>query len=374
MRYVCLLVSILPAMLAAQDGSAIYKERCASCHDAAEGRAPKLGALKAMSGEAILGSLAMGSMKPQAEGLTPPQIFALVGFIAPTGGTKIVMPGLERSCKGDSAFHVTPEGSGWNGWSTSVTNSRFQDSKAAGLTAADVPKLKLKWALNLGSAATTRGQPVMVGGSLFVSSQTGAVYALDASTGCTQWSFKADIPLRGGMRIADADGVPAVYFADGAANIYALNAETGKVIWKVQPSNLVGTMATGTLQVYKGVVYQPLSSLEEVLASDAKYECCKFRGSVVALNAATGEKLADVHDSGGTQTDAQECVGNAAVWTFGRGRMVDADHRRKAGDAVCSDGRQLLGPAVGNKRCDCGHGSEDGQNAMVPPADEGRCI
>jgi predicted CXXCH cytochrome family protein len=42
MRYVYLLISRLPAMLAAQDGAAIYKERCVSCHDAAESRAPKM--------------------------------------------------------------------------------------------------------------------------------------------------------------------------------------------------------------------------------------------------------------------------------------------------------------------------------------------
>ena len=291
MRYVCLLISIFPAMLEAQDGAAIYKERCATCHDAADSRAPKMVALKAMSGEAIFMALATGSMKKQAEGLSTPQIFALLGFIAPTGGAQNVVPGLERSCKGDATFHPAPDGPGWNGWSASVTNSRFQDAKAAGLAVSDVPKLNLKWALNLGSVVMTRGQPVVMGGRLFVSSQTGAVYALDPGTGCTQWSFRADIPLRGGMKIADAAGIPALYFADGAATIYALNAESGKVIWKVHPWNFVGAMATGTLQVYQGIVYQPMSSLEEVLAADAKYECCKFRGSVIALNAATGEKL-----------------------------------------------------------------------------------
>jgi len=86
-----------------------------------------------------------------------------------------------------------------------VTNSRFQDPKAGGLTASDVPNLKLKWALNLGNVAITRGQPAVVGGRLFVASQTGAVYALDANTGCTQWSFRADQPLRGGLRIADTN-------------------------------------------------------------------------------------------------------------------------------------------------------------------------
>ena len=42
---------IVPVTLAAQDGAAMYKERCASCHAAAEGLAPKQDSLKAMSGE-----------------------------------------------------------------------------------------------------------------------------------------------------------------------------------------------------------------------------------------------------------------------------------------------------------------------------------
>jgi predicted CXXCH cytochrome family protein len=43
----------LPATADAQDRAAIYKERCASCHDAADSRAPKLEALKGMTGEAM---------------------------------------------------------------------------------------------------------------------------------------------------------------------------------------------------------------------------------------------------------------------------------------------------------------------------------
>src|SRR5688500_20265601 len=36
----------------------------------------------------------------------------------------------------------------WNGWGNDASNSRFQNAKAAGLAAADVPKLTLKWALD----------------------------------------------------------------------------------------------------------------------------------------------------------------------------------------------------------------------------------
>ena len=98
MRYVCLLtnsprspllkavrtallalLALMIPIVSAQDGSAIYKERCASCHDAPEGRVPALSAIKAMSGEAIYLTLTTGSMRTRAEGLTTTQIFALLG-------------------------------------------------------------------------------------------------------------------------------------------------------------------------------------------------------------------------------------------------------------------------------------------------------
>ena len=47
---------------------------------------PALSAIKAMSGEAIYIALTSGAMKTQAEGLSTAQIFALLGYIAPTGG------------------------------------------------------------------------------------------------------------------------------------------------------------------------------------------------------------------------------------------------------------------------------------------------
>src|SRR5215469_14848027 len=127
MRYVCLLISMLPAGLAAQDGGAIYKERCASCHDAPQPRVPALAAIKAMSGEAAYLALTSGAMKSRAEGLSTAQIFALIGYIAPTGGAKPAAS-LEPTCKGGAAFRYDPGSPQWNGWSTSPANSRFQDA------------------------------------------------------------------------------------------------------------------------------------------------------------------------------------------------------------------------------------------------------
>ena len=73
--------------------------------------------------------------------------------------------------------------------------------------------------------------------------------------------------------------------------MYALNAQTGELIWKMRPVDHFATMATATPRYYKGVVYQPFASFEEALGPDPKFGCCTFRGSVVALDAGTGKKL-----------------------------------------------------------------------------------
>ena len=244
-----------------------------------------------MSGEAIYLALTRGVMKTQADGLSSAQIFALLGYIAPTGGARAAAPQLTPTCGTQPAFSVSANTPEWNGWSTKITNSRFQDAASAGLTAADLGRLKLKWAFNLGDVTEARSQPAVFGRYVFIGATTGALYALDADSGCTLWGFSAASAIRGGVAIGDAAGTPAVFFSDTSANVYALNAQTGKLIWKVRPVDHFATLATATPRYYNGVLYQAFSSFEETVGGDPKYQCCTFRGSVVALNAANGDKL-----------------------------------------------------------------------------------
>ncbi|MEO8663520.1 MAG: PQQ-binding-like beta-propeller repeat protein, partial [Bryobacteraceae bacterium] len=290
MRYVCLLALTISS-LSAQDGGVIYKERCATCHDAPEGRVPALSAIKAMSGEAIYAALTNGSMKSRAEGLATAQIFALIGYIAPTGGARTAAPTLMRTCPSDAPFQARANEPQWNGWSTHADNARFQDAAAAGLTATSVRNLKVKWAFNLGAVTMGRSQPTIVGDRAFIGTQTGAVYSLDVNTGCTHWGFKAASGLRGGITIGDADGAPAAFFSEGGGTVYAVHAQTGALLWKIRPVDHFASLATATPQFYKGVLYLGFSSFEEALGPDPNFECCTFRGSVVALDAATGKKL-----------------------------------------------------------------------------------
>src|SRR5438552_1296186 len=103
MRNVCLIAVVIlvwsAQVVSAQDGASIYKERCASCHDAPQGRVPSISTIKAMSAQAIYPTLTNGAMRTQAEGLSTAQIFTLIGYIAPTGATSTRPLDVTRTCK-----------------------------------------------------------------------------------------------------------------------------------------------------------------------------------------------------------------------------------------------------------------------------------
>jgi polyvinyl alcohol dehydrogenase (cytochrome) len=198
------------------------------------------------------------------------------------------------SCSGP-AKPFSPGAGDWNGWGVDNTNARFQPQP--GLAAADVPKLKLKWAVGFGGQGDTRNQaqPVIVGGRVFVGSFSGKVYSLDASSGCIYWTYDAGVFVRGGVNIQRiSDGGRArwvAFFGDGKGMAHAVDAETGAPVWKTQVDDFPVARITGTPTYYNGRLYVPVASGEELAAALPKYECCKFRGSLAALDAKTGRVI-----------------------------------------------------------------------------------
>ena len=242
---------------------------------------------------AILQALEGGSMQMQAAGMTAAERVALAIYLATPAPKAASMP-PSALCAETPAFRDTAQAPHWSGWSSDVTNTRFQDAKSAGLTVADVPRLKLKWAFSLGDGIVARSQPAVAGGRMFLGTQTGAVYSLDARTGCIYWTAQADKGIRSALTYGAASGPakqPTVYFGDTGANASALDAATGKVLWKVHVDDHFAAMITAAPQLHRGVLYVSVSSIEEALAPLSKYECCTFRGSVVALDAASGKIL-----------------------------------------------------------------------------------
>jgi polyvinyl alcohol dehydrogenase (cytochrome) len=115
------------------------------------------------------------------------------------------------------------------------------------------------------------------------------VYSLNASTGCIYWVSDADFPVRSAITVAQRGPQWALYFGDQHANAYSMDAMTGKLLWKTRVNNHPLAMTTGAPTQFEGRLYVPASSSEEVAGADPNYSCCRFRGSVTALDAATGK-------------------------------------------------------------------------------------
>jgi len=80
-------------------------------------------------------------------------------------------------------------------------------------------------------------------------------------------------------------------FGDQGGGFYAVSAETGRLLWRARPEAHESTKLTGTPVAHEGVVYVPVASWEESRPLNPAYECCTFRGSVVAYRIADGEEL-----------------------------------------------------------------------------------
>ena len=193
-----------------------------------------------------------------------------------------------------SALPALLSGPRWNGWGVDLANSRFQPAEMAGLTAEQLPRLKLKWAFAFPLTPAAWSQPVVAGGRVFAGSLNGAVYSLDAKTGCTYWIYQASpAGVRSAVTIGPGSGSVrfVAYFGDLSAGVHAVDALKGTVLWKTKVDNHPLARVTGAPQLVDDRLFVPVASFEEAAAANPKYECCTFRGSVVALDAATGKQI-----------------------------------------------------------------------------------
>jgi len=284
--------------LSAQDGPAVYGAACASCHDAGLQRAPNRATLETMTPERVLASLESGSMVSMTAARSATERRAVAEFVTGKSFQRalVTRPSLQAMCSGAaSGADSVLSGPAWNGWSATAANSRYQDTATAGFTAAAVPRLKLKWAFGFPGDIAADAQPTVAGGRVLVGSQSGNVYALSAATGCVHWYFQAAAPVRAAVSVgrieANGRSRTAAFIGDRAANVYAVDAGTGELLWKTTVDTHPVARVTGSPVFHNGRLYVPVASGEEGAGAISSYECCRFRGSLVALDAATGEQI-----------------------------------------------------------------------------------
>ena len=277
-------------------GSTIFGNYCENCHGKLDSApAPEL--LKKMTPEHIYEVLTTGVMAPMTQDLDDQQKRDIAEWV---GGRKLefgdvgAASQMPNQCSAKATVSSISSLPSWNGWSPGIHDARFQDAKDAGITPEKISDLHLRWAFALPGADSAYGQPTVVDGKVYVASDAGYLYSLDANSGCVHWSYRVGIGVRSAPivgPVTPGSNHFAVFFGDIRGNVYAVNADTGALIWKERVDEQPLSRVTGGTILYNGRLYVPVASLEEPESSSANYECCRFRGLVAAFDTASGEEL-----------------------------------------------------------------------------------
>jgi polyvinyl alcohol dehydrogenase (cytochrome) len=282
-----------------ETGRVLYEARCANCHDNPADRTPARSVIEKNSPRFLVDAM-KGVMAPMSAGLSEDEMRAIAQYLSTTdplsphaiwGPSSATMPIDGPMCEGPVPPVDLSSASQWMGWSPGKDNARLQVS--GGLQATDVPRLKVKWAFNY--PGSKNGQATVVGERLFTTSMTGAVYALNARTGCVYWRHDAEAATRSSVSLKamppGSKAKTALYYSDWTQSAVAIDADTGDLIWKTKVEDNTGVQMTGSPTLWKDTLLVPVSTGNEAFAAYDAYICCKFIGSLVALDANTGEIL-----------------------------------------------------------------------------------
>ena len=180
----------------------------------------------------------------------------------------------------------------WPVYGGDTGNQRY--SQASQITPANVNKLSVKWALQLGTNRSQESTPILVGDTLYVTSSFGPknVFAVNAKTGEVRWKYSPEMP-KGVDQYACCDvnsrGVSyndgKIFFGRLDAQVTALDAKTGKEIWTSKVVDYTqGSVITSPPTLVKNMVITGFGGGEYGV-----------RGALVALDQATGKEIWRTH-------------------------------------------------------------------------------
>jgi len=176
----------------------------------------------------------------------------------------------------------------WPVYGGDTSNTRY--SALDKITPVNVGKLKVAWALQLGSLRSQESTPVVVGDTLYVTSSHGPkhVFAVDARTGAVRWRYSPEVPPGidqfaccdvNNRGVAYANG--KVFFGRLDGHLVALDAKTGKELWKSQVIDFTqGSVITSPPTIVKNLVITGFGGGEY-----------GARGFIAALDQNTGKEV-----------------------------------------------------------------------------------
>lgn len=329
------------------EGAKTYDSNCAACHETGAGRAPLKIILSNLTPGMIYDSLKSGVMAGMGAALSEDQKVQVSQYLTGQAMGAPQPAVAAAKCAPERATFDRMQPPVITGWGLDDAGTHFLPSSTAGIGKADLGKLKLKWAFGFPQSSRTRSQPAIGAGAIFIGAHAGQVYALDRKTGCVRWQFDAGAEVRTAIilepwQAGDTKAAPMLFFGDWKGNAYALNAFTGKLVWKIPANDHPATVITAAPVLYGDTLYVGVSSLEEASAATPGYQCCTFRGSVLALDAKTGiEKWRTWLVNIPTMQPGGKSLGPSGVPVWA-GMAVDA----KRGNLLIATGDNYTQPAT----------------------------
>ena len=190
----------------------------------------------------------------------------------------------------------------WTSAGGDRVNSRHAKSESA-ISPATAGGLAVRWKFD--TDADVSATPSVDATSIYVPDWAGKLHRIDRASGQALWSidvtaitgpsFDGSLVISRTTPALTGDkaifGTQGSSFFGGSPYIVAVGRDDGQLLWKTLIDETPFAIVTQSPVVYAGVVYVGLASAEEGIADFVPYACCKFRGSVVALDAATGAVL-----------------------------------------------------------------------------------
>ena len=271
-------------------GKKIFYASCYACHKDTIGNvAPGYSVMSSMTPRAILASMDNGKMRQQAAKLSEKERKAVAEWLTNSELKTTVLP---KEAYTSFSIH---ENQGpvfdYSGWGGNIAGTGFRSAEQAGISLSNITSLQLKWAFAFPDATIVRSKPAVVGDWLIVGSQFGDLFAINRKTGKPGWHFAASAAIRGAIVIQKQGNSITAFFADFSTNVYAINVKTGKQLWNKRAGIDAQSATTGSVAVYGGKVFVPITSTEVGSALNGDYNCCFSSGGVVALDARTGKEI-----------------------------------------------------------------------------------
>jgi polyvinyl alcohol dehydrogenase (cytochrome) len=327
-------------------GEAVYKQRCAACHEQTNPRIPPRSTLNQMPATRILRALDFGAMMTVAYPMSRDERDAVAAYLG-TNAPAISYPATAY-CSDRSVTVTARPKAAWNGWSPGGNNARYQTADAAGLSTDQVRGLKLVWAFGFDGDVTAFSQPTVIDDQVFVGSAGGVIHALRAKTGCLQWTFQANGPVRSSvLAVQQGSTKHSLLFGDQTGWFYSLEAETGKLLWKKKVEEHDAARLTATPVAYNGIVFVPVASWEETRSLDPDYHCCTFRGSIVALRIRDGQQVWKSYLVPAPKRTGQTKRGTPQFGPSGAGVWATPTLDTKRGVMYIATGDNYSSPATG---------------------------